>query len=287
VSEIIVRFPDFPTMPSLSTLTTGEGYWLVDLPGWWDGIASRNEDDPRPDADGDFDQDPVYGDARYPIVIGRVRFDDEAALFAARKPLAMIAATREPFTIEVESLDGIRRATVVRNGRLGWDMRKAPYYIEFELPLKAADPRKYGPASIVSTGVPVAGGGVQDPVIDPFTEIGGGNPGRATVTNNGTTDTIVSLRVSGGGMSGGVELTRIETAEKLRLEWPILATDVVAFSPGDGQVWLNDQSPIAGYLTIADWWTLGPGETATIQFAALGSVTGTPTLTVECRDADE
>jgi hypothetical protein len=285
VSQITVRFPDFPSMPTLSNTATGEGYWLVDLPGWWDGVESRNENDPRPDSDGDFDQDPIYSEARYPIVIGKLRFSDEAAMFAARHPLAVIGAYRKPFTIEVESLDGIQRATVVRNGRLSWDMSKAPFVIEFELPLKAADPRKYGPVTTGSTGLPVDGGGVQDPVTDPFTQIGGGNPGRVAITNNGSTDTIPVLKVT-GGMSGGVELTRIETAEKLRLEWPILDTDVVTFSPGDGQVWLNDQSPIAGYLTLADWWTLGPGETATIQFASLGTVTGTPTLTVEYKDAD-
>jgi len=273
-------------MPELSTKKTGEGYWLVEVPGWWGGTDARTISDPRPDADGDFDQDPVFAGPRFPIVIGRVRFEDEAELFDARRPISMIGAYREPFTMEVESLDGVQRATVVRNGRPTWDMTQGPYFAEFELPLKAADPRKYGPLKSSTSGLPVAGGGVQSPVVSPFTQIGGGNPGRVTLTNNGTTDTVPRLIVAGGGMSGGVQLTRIETGQRIRLEWPILDSDVVTFNPGDGQVWLNDQSPIAGYLTLADWWTLGPGETATVQFEALGVVTGTPTLTIEGRDAD-
>ena len=308
MSEIIVRFPDFPDVPALSTEHEGEGCWLADLSGWWDGVESRTESDPRPDADGDYDQEPVYSEARYPIVTGRVRFSDEAEMFAARKPFARLAAHRGPFTLEVQSPDGVQQAKVIRNGRLVWDMSN-PMRFEFELPLKAADPRKYGPLKVASTGLPMPGGGVESPVTSPFSQamtpfgdsfpsgdtfedtfpgsvISSGSTGRVTLVNLGTTDTIPLLRVSGGGLSQGVELTRIETAEKLRLEWPLLTTDTVTFSPGDGQVWLNDQAPIAGYLTLAQWWTLGPGETATIQFEGLGDVSGNPVLTVEYRDAD-
>lgn len=286
MNEIIVRFPDFPDVPDLSNQTTAPGAWLVDLAGWWDGVDARVNNDPRPDGDGDFDQDDVYGGARFPIVIGRLSYPTAAERFDARAPFARLGAHRGPFTIEVESVEGIRRATVIRNGRLAWNLWYGVEAVEFEFPLKAADPRKYGVLQSAPTGLPVDGAGVVSPVTSPFSQVGGGNPGRVVLTNNGTTDTIPSFTVSGGGLSGGVELTRIETAQKLRLEWPILATDVVRFSPGDGQVWLNEQSPIAGYLTVADWWTLGPGETATVQFEGLGTVTGAPVLTAEWRDAD-
>lgn len=286
MSEIIVRFPDFPDFPELSNEANAPGYWLVDLPNWWDGVESRNESETRPDGDGEFDQDPIYSAARFPIVIGRVAFDSEGDLFAARRPIARLGAHRGPFTIEVESLDGVQRATVVRNGKVSWDMSLAPFRVEFEIPLKAADPRKYGPLRTDSTGLPVAGGGVESPVASPFVQIGGGSAGRVTLQNSGTTDTIPLLRVSGGGMTDGVEILRIETGQLIRLEWPILASDVVEFDAGTGQVWLNGQSPIAGSLTKAQWWTLGPGETTTLQFASLGVVTGTPILTAEWRDAD-
>jgi hypothetical protein len=281
---ITVRFPEFPDVPDLSTEHFGEGAWLADLAGWWDGVESRTLNDPRPDADGDFDQDDVYGEARYPIITGRLGYADEAERFAARAPFARLGSYRHPFTIEVEGPDGIWRATVVRNGKLSWNLWYGIEAVEFEFPLKATDPRRYGVTQVRSTGLPVAGGGVESPVISPFTQIGGGSPGRVSFTNTGTTDTIPIFKVT-GGLSEGVQLTRIETAERLRLEWPLLTTDTVVFSPGDGQVWLNDQSPIAGYLTVAEWWTLEPGETATVQFEGLGDITGTPTLTVEWRDA--
>ena len=37
---------------------------------------------------------------------------------------------------------------------------------------------------------------------------------------------------------------------------------------------------------LAQWWALGAGDTATVQFEALGAVTGSPELTMRWRDAD-
>lgn len=285
MSYIAVSFDEFPDV-IITNERFNEGFVLEDLTNWFDGTSVREQKETRPDSDGDFEQDPVFVDARYPVVTGNVFYAQEADLFAARRVVAALWSYQGPLTMRVVSPEGTRTATVVRNGKPTWDLNIAPDFAEFELPFKAADPRKYGALQSASTGLPVAGAGVLSPVTSPFSQVGGGNPGRVVLTNNGTTDTIPSFIISGGGLSGGVELTRIETAQKLRLEWPILATDVVRFSPGDGQVWLNDQSPIAGYLTISDWWTLGPGETATVQFEGLGAVTGTPMLTAEWRDAD-
>jgi len=286
MSRIVVRFPDFPDVPELSNDASGDGAWLVDVVNWWDGVDSVNERNERANGDGEYDQEDVYSAARFPVVVGRVSFASEAQLFAARAPFARMMASRKAHTIEVESFDGIQRAEVVRNGRLTWDMVNAPYVIEFELPFKAPDPRKYGPWQAQPTGLPVLGLGVESPLTSPLVQIGGGSPGRVSLVNLGSTDTFPEAIVSGGGMTGGVQITRIETAERLRLEWPILDTDTVRFSFADGQVWLNEQTPISGRLTVADWWVLGPGETSTVQFEAIGAVTGTPTLTMRWRKAD-
>lgn len=286
MSEIIVRFLDFPGAPELSTEHTGEGSWLVDVPGWFNSPDVRDSRDPRPNADGEFEQDEVFSEARYPIVVGRTRFADERSLFAARSLFARVMNFRGQHTIEVESPAGARRATVVRNGGLTWDMWRGLNEVEFEMPFKATDARLYGPWKTQSTGLPVAGRGIASPVTSPFSQPGGGSPGRVEMRNAGSTDTIPEATVAGGGMAGGLQLTRVETGERIRLEWPILPTDTVRFSFEDGQVWLNEQSPISGRLTVAEWWTIGPGETATVQFEALGDVTGAPVLTMRWRDAD-
>lgn len=284
MSLVRVTFPEFPDLV-LSNMNFGEGFWLADLLNWFDGTDARAFNDARPDADGDFDQNPVYSGARFPIVQGRAAFASEQALFDARKTVAALWGTRGPVTLQVESPEGVQSMQVVRNGKPSWDLRDAPALVSFELPFKAADPRKYGPLQSASTGLPVAGGGVVSPVISPFTEIGGGNPGRVVMTNLGTTDTFPVFMVT-GGLSSGVELIWVETGDRLRLEWPLTTANVAVFDTATGQVWLDNQSPISGYLTVAQWRALGPGETGTIQFVGLGTPSGTPMLTVEWRDAD-
>lgn len=281
---VVVSFPEFPGVV-LSTEEFGEGMYLADVLNWFDGTAARLENEPRYGDDGDYPEEPVFSEARYPIVVGGVRFSDPARYVEAKRIISQIWAHRFPFTLQVDSGDGIRSAQVVRAGKPVWDLRDAPYRMTFELPLKAADPRKYGELRTASTGLPVSGGGVQSPVISPFTELGGGSEGRVILTNTGTTDTFATFHVT-GGLSGGVELTRVETGERLRLEWPINPGNVITFDMAEGQVWIDDESPITGYLTRSQWWVLGAGETATVQFEGIGDVTGSPTLTVEWRDAD-
>jgi len=180
----------------------------------------------------------------------------------------------------------VRTLRVRVAGIVDFDLIDEAGYANWSIPFWAPDPRKYGPWQEQSTGLPIAGLGVESPLTSPLVQIGGGSPGRVALRNAGTTNTLPEVTVSGGAASLGVQLTRIETGERLRLEWPILTTDIVRFSFADGQVWLNEQTPISGRLTVAEWWTLGPGETATIQFEALGAVTDTPTLKARWRDAD-
>lgn len=284
MSHISVTFDEYPALV-LENDHYGDGFALVDLLNYFDGTTAREEKQPRPDADGDFEQAPVYADARYPVAIGNVSYTSEAELFEARRVVAGLWAKRTELTMRVVSLEGARTLTVVRNGKPMWDLTIAPGYAEFELPFKAADPRKYGELQSSTVGLPVAGGGVEEPLISPFTEIGGGSEGRVVLTNTGTTDTFPILKVT-GGLADGVELIRVETGERLRLEWPINLGNVITFDFAEGQVWIDDQSPISGYLTRSQWWVLGPGETATVQFEGLGVVTGTPMLTAEWRDAD-
>ncbi|WP_100811795.1 phage distal tail protein [Microbacterium sp. BR1] len=257
--------------------------YLRDLPDLLDSYTVVPQREQRPLSVGEFDDDDPESPGLTFTVFGEYRVPGGDWDALRRSVVGLASAGWFDVTVTTSVARTLRVRVV---GTIIFDLIDESGYADFSIPLWAPDPRKYGPLQTQSTGLPVAGAGVVSPVTSPFSQIGGGNPGRVVLTNNGTTDTIPSFTVTGGGMSGGVELTRIETAQKLRLEWPLLGTDVVRFSPGDGQVWLNEQSPIAGYLTIADWWVLNSGETATVQFDSIGTVTGTPVLTAEWRDAD-
>ena len=272
-----------PTRTLVNVASASEPY-LRSLDGVLDSFGVVGAYEQRPNARGFFDDDTPESPGRQITVFGEYRVHGGDWMALRREVTAL--ASRGMFAMEI-TVDGLTRTVDVRvDGRITFELIDESGYADFSIPLLAPDPVLYGPWQTRSTGLPTAGGGVESPVTSPFTEIGGGSPGRATLTNEGTTTAEPEFLISGGGMTGGVELTRIETGHRLRLEWPILDTNTVRFDSAEGQVWLDEQSPITGRLSRGEWWTLGPGETATVQLAALGAVTGSPQLTVRWRDSD-
>ena len=65
----------------------------------------------------------------------------------------------------------------------------------------------------------------------------------------------------------------------------VLLRLIADLDPGSGTVLLNNQSSLSGFLTEYDWFQCPPGETCTVQFTPLGTVTGTPTLTMTASPA--
>lgn len=286
MSLLKVSFPTFPGGLVLSNEHYGDGLSLSDVEGWWDSVAPRLNDEPRPNADGDFDEDPIYQGARFVTVLGRATFMGEPGrVFEAQRQLMTLHSLPSPFPIEVEDPMGTFTASVVLADRVGFDLHIGPGVAEFEFTVKANDPRKYGVSQTVSTGLPTSGGGVVEPVVEPFSDGVGGDPGRVTLTNTGNADTIPTFMVS-GGLSGGFELICIEKGARIRLERLIPDGSVVTVDMASGQAWIDGQSPISGNLTIAEWWRIEPGETVTVQFVGLGVVTGTPTLTAVYASAE-
>lgn len=272
-------FPGFTVRNEFSSTVP----YLSGADGLLDSIGASMDRELIPGGRGEFpDDDPEYEGLEFTVFI-QYRVDGGDWMAFRRQVAALAQRGWFDLQVTVDSASWFHRVQV--NGRIIPDLIDQTGYMDVSIPLLAPDPRRYGTVKTTSTGLPVAGVGVADPLVDPFTEGGGGDPGRLTVTNLGNTDTAVTFTVT-GGMSEGCELTRINTGQRLRLEWPIAEGNTVLFDTDQGQVWLDGQSPISGYLTRADWWSLGAGEAAVVQFAALGTVTGTPTLTATWRDAD-
>lgn len=112
-----------------------------------------------------------------------------------------------------------------------------------------------------------------------------GNPGRVALTNTGTAPSEPMVRVT-GGLSEGFELLCIETGDVVRVTRPIPDGSVIDVDMGAGQVWIDQQSPLSAmYVPVAEWFSVKPGHTCTIQFTPFGVVTGTPTMSVEFAEA--
>jgi hypothetical protein len=152
--------------------------------------------------------------------------------------------------------------------------------------VRSDSPFAYGETVTASCGRPTAGAGIADPIVEPVSVDGSdGDPGRCAFANIGTASTPLLLTVSGGGMTQGVRLRRVETGETLELAFPILPGQSCVFDSASHRVTLDNQSALNGYLTVDDWFDAPAGETTTVQFEPLGDITGNPTLTLTAAPA--
>ena len=211
-----------------------------------------------------------------------------AAWLSMMNALRATASTGRMVTVSVTDDDGTTsRSVSVR--RFVPTPDPGARVCEFSLLMVALDPLRYGPAVSVSTGLPTAGTGITYPISYPITYGVAGDPGRVTVSNAGTAPTYSILEIT-GGMSGGFELTEISTGRVLRFERPVPYGSTVYLNPRTGRASIDGQSDVSGSLTRADWWSVpaatnGIPGSRTIQFNALGVVTGTPSLTARTAPA--
>jgi hypothetical protein len=70
----------------------------------------------------------------------------------------------------------------------------------------------------------------------------------------------------------------VPTGQRIVVNRDLTASNVVTVNPKTGTV-LLDGSPIPGYVTRGEWWSVPPKVRSQVQFLANGTVTGTPTLT--------
>jgi hypothetical protein len=149
----------------------------------------------------------------------------------------------------------------------------------FSILMVAPDPFRYGAVTSASSGLPSAGGGLSFPFTYPVGFGVPGNPGRVTTSNPGTADTFSTLEIT-GGLGGGFELTEITTGQVIRFERMIPLGSTVTLNPRTGMAFLDGDSDVSGFLTRAEWWSVPPGGSRSIQFNSIGAVTDSPTLSV-------
>jgi hypothetical protein len=264
---------------------SADGY-LVDLPGWYDTAEVRQRNTPRNDAHGDFDQEPVYDDSLYFSIVGKIIAPgNPAAMFTLRDTLMQLKQITGQWAATVTDITGEWTRYVRLAGQIRFTIMDEPAgWAEFAIPVKAKDPRKYGPELAPSAGLPSASGGIAFPITFPVTFGASGDSGRVVTLNTGGATTYATLEVS-GGLAGGFSAVCTELGREVRLERQIPLGSTVTVNLRTGQAFIDDQSPVTGSLTRREWWDNPPGQTRTIQFNSIGAVTGTPTLTVRYQPA--
>ncbi|MGZ4554796.1 MAG: phage distal tail protein [Mycobacteriaceae bacterium] len=134
-----------------------------------------------------------------------------------------------------------------------------------------ADPRLYGRALTLSTGLRTAGTGMSFPMSFPMSFGTTGSGGSVAFTNTGTANTEPVFTVS-GALSAGFQITWVETGQHLTYSFPVGSDVVIDCGAGTATTQGQDRSV---YLTQRDWFSVPAGATATFAFAALGGETGT------------
>lgn len=278
MSEITVRFPTVDL--TLSNIDTGVAAILQDLDRWYDSAAPRRNDEDIPDADGIYDEEPIYDDARRFAVVGEIISAFESDVYEVHEKLMALKADNLPFPVIVtDEHYGALTVTGKLSGPILFPIEEIldAGIATFTIPIVAADPAKYGPTVTVTTGPPTGGGGLDlEPIVFPIDFGAPGDPGRITLTNTGDRTTWPTLIVK-GGLSGGFELVVIETGEIIRLDRLIPDTSEILIDVVHAQAWIDNQSPVV--MTRANWFNIPPHSSRTIQFNPLGVQSGAPTLT--------
>lgn len=235
--------------------------------GWFGSPGVRADRTDRLWGHGMF-SDRGWRDARLIILEGNAHFDSEQAALAGYNRLMSAGAdgTYRDLTV-TDSLFGVMtaRVRIANEVVASW---LTPGILRYQIQLLAPDPRKYGPAIVESTGVAVAGDGLQWDLFASAAAPGGldfgnpGDPGTVNITNPGTADTGQRFTLTGSAPNG-FTIRHIQTDSVLGYSVPLARGESLVLNSADGTAWLNGYADRSAKLTRRDWVRLGAGETGT------------------------
>lgn len=269
---------DLPGL-SVTNETPPAALFLRDLDGWYDGAEIILNADDFPDREGAEDDELPHIRPRFiQVTLGLVDPGDGMAVFALNDTVMSLQELGREFDLAVTDPLGTRYATVRIAGRIQFPIEREDGVAEVTIPLKARDPKKYGPpVAVAPTGLPVAGTGAPWPAVWPRDWGTAAADGRLTLTNEGTAATVPSFCVS-GGMAAGFEL-RASTGGIKRFERVIPDGSIVTLDQLEGVASMDgDTNIVSTYLTTDDLFVVPPRGTLTVQFTSLGATTGDPQL---------
>lgn len=286
--------------PSMVVITGDrpfEGCTYEKLEGWYgvDGVDLGFVR--RPNAAGAFSPSQTFPDQKAISIEGKYFGPDRATSLAMRESLAALYNEGRPVTISVaDDLRVTTREVMIESITFPWTIHPD---FDFAIDMSAADPRRYGLAAVVSTGLEAPGSGLQLPFDEangiglalPSNEAAGlgidfgttGVDGRVSVSNTGNADTISTYVVSAdlsSSMPDGFALVNVATGERLTYIGPVTSGTTVVLDTRTRTAFINGTAPAGRFLTSPQWWTVPRGTTLQIAFLARGPVSGSPRLDV-------
>lgn len=272
----------------------GEGTpWVYNnstLDAWYALAPADPKPSKRPNAHGAYRLGRIFTKEHRPIVNGQYYGETAADALEARNRLNSLFADGSSITMRVTDELGptTREVWLIESSTsFHYDFAHFP----LDLVLVAPDPRRYGPLESATDGMPSAGGGL-------FWNLGTapsglffdwgaeGTLGQVTFTNGGNAATFPRIEIGGaGGFDAGFRVTEIETGREITLERVVNVGEVVVLNSRSQRATIG-QGDVTAFLSSRDWFTIPAGGSRRYQITPLGSVTGSPTITIYAASAD-
>lgn len=251
------------------------GWSLETIQGWKSPAPPKLSLQPRPQAHGSFSPGKTKRGSKVLTVKGSFTGASIDQAEQAMADLANLASDGDSFLIRYQGQTmTVWLATAPDMPDDIW----TPYF-RFEFDVTAVDPRKYDEVVPDSTGLPMAAGGATWPFAWPVDWGVVGSLGQVEMSNMGGAESVPVFQIA-GGLPDGFVLTEVGTDREIRFTGAVPLGSTLFLNPRTGVASLDNQADRSGQLARADWWSVAPGETSTVQFASLGGAIGDPTLTV-------
>lgn len=282
----LISATDAITFAPTPDLASGWVYDNVTLDEWYRLASADPKISKRPNAHGSFSLGQVFTKEHRPVVTGQYYGATAVDALAQRNRLNALFSDGQPVTMRVtDELGATTRQVWLLEASTTFRFDLA--HFPFDLALVAPDPRRYGPTVADSEGMPAGGSGL---VWNLGTSGSGlyfdwgsaGVEGIVQFTNTGSAATFPRIEVGGAGaFDTGFRVTEIETGRELTFTRATVFGDAIVFDSRTQRATIaNGGGDVTGFLSSRKWFEVPKGTTRRYQITPLGSVSGSPTITL-------
>lgn len=271
--------PIIASMGGLSfAIDNSSPHTLGNMQGWYSGAPKRVVVEEYPNSDGASEVDRDFRGARVITCTGLLTsVSTDSAITDVWSAFAALQAdgVPSPFTVS----DALGTLSVNASVAINDINPLLDGLAEYVLQVVARDPVKYSAASTLTTGLPMAGGGLRYPLHDPSGKLdygANGTLGRVTLTNAGTATVWPTVTVT-GQLTAGFYIQRLDTAQVVRYDRVVPAGSTVFVDFRTGEVLIDGLSDGSTYLTRSEFFAVPPMSSVEVQFNEIGGHTGSPT----------
>lgn len=223
------------------------GYLEIDdIDGWFNAPATKQAQNARVNADGDFPA-PVYYESRFITLSGALAAKSAPERWTGSNMLAsLLNGGEKKLVIEIDGL--AQWAMVQRNGQPEIDV-VANRLINYQLNLKATDPYKYGKSNLFTVALGSA----------------------VNLFHRGTANAWPNVTVSGSAPAGyAVSLD----GRLVRITEPLVSGSPHTLNMRTGVLKVAG-TRVYGRIEVADYWSVPPGEPMAANTAPVTTGSGT------------